>query len=97
MVLAFDGKTIFTVGGGAAGDQGNVVNSWAVNTATLGAAPALGDAAAAGHAAASDVRLAAGASTRPLFSSTRAVSDTKYTLHIPLYPRTPPKRPPNNP
>ena len=58
VVLAFDGKTIFTVGGGAAGDQGNVVNSWAVNTAALGAVPALGEAAAE-DAAASDVRLAA--------------------------------------
>ena len=32
----------------------------------------------------------AGAHTRPLFSSTRAVSGTKYTPHIPCHPLTPP-------
>jgi hypothetical protein len=39
----------------------------------------------------------AGAYTRPLFSSTCAVSDTKYTLNTPKYPLTPPKHPLNNP
>ena len=33
----------------------------------------------------------AGAYTRPLFSSTGAVSDTKHTLYNPYYPLTPPK------
>jgi len=35
----------------------------------------------------------AGAYTRPLLSSTRAISDTKHTLTTPYYPLTPPKRP----
>ena len=42
-------------------------------------------------------RLEAGAYTRPLSSSTSAVSDTKYTMNTPSYRRTPPKHPLNNP
>ena len=38
----------------------------------------------------------AGAYTRPLFNSTRAVSDTKCTLDNPYSPLTPPKHPVNN-
>jgi WD40 repeat protein/Ca2+-binding EF-hand superfamily protein len=52
---AFDGSTIFTVGGGAAGDAGNVVNVWAVNAAVLDANAS----AAAGEYGSSDARLAA--------------------------------------
>ena len=41
--------------------------------------------------------LEAGAYPRPLFSSTRAVYDTKkYTLNTPSYPLTPPKHLLNN-
>ena len=40
-------------------------------------------------------RRPAGAYTRPLFSSTCADSDTKYTLHTPQYPRMPPGHPLN--
>jgi len=36
------------------------------------------------------VRFSAGAYTRPLLSSTRAVFDTKRTLDTPYYPRTTP-------
>ena len=39
----------------------------------------------------------AGACTRPLFSSTWAVSETRCTLHTPWYPFTHPKHPVNNP
>ena len=39
----------------------------------------------------------AGAYTCPLFSSTRAVSDTKYILNTPSYLLMPPKHPLNNP
>jgi len=41
--------------------------------------------------------LGAGAYTRPLFSSTCAVFDTKYILNTPRNPLTPPTHPPNNP
>jgi len=41
--------------------------------------------------------LEAGAYTRPLFSSTCAVSDTKYTLHNLSYSLTPPQHPLSNP
>ena len=40
---------------------------------------------------------AAGAYTRPLFGSTSAVSDTKYTLDTPYYPPKPTEHPLNNP
>jgi len=40
---------------------------------------------------------AAGAYARPLFSSTSAVSDAKYTLHTPYFPLSPPVNSLNNP
>ena len=40
-----------------------------------------------------DVLYRAGTYTRPLFSSTWAISNTQHTLNSPKYPATPPEHP----
>jgi hypothetical protein len=81
-------------GGGGDGDSGGAA-------AAAAAAGSNGNAGAQfigpGEAVGEDSVLRAGAYTRPLFSPTRAVSDTKYTLNNPQHPLTPPQHHIKNP